>query len=297
MTSSSTDHVIEVRDLSRRFRKKVALDGATLSVPMGCVFGLVGENGAGKTTLLKHVLGMYRAQAGSVRVFGKDPVADPPGVLSEIGYLSEDRDLPDWMRISELMSYTKQFFRNWDDAYAEELREMFELSVKQKIRSLSRGQRARAGLLAALAHRPNLLLLDEPSSGLDPVVRRDILGAIIRTVADDGRTILFSSHLLDEVQRVSDHVAMLHHGQVVLCDTLDRLLQSHTRLTVRFPEERTSVPELPAALRCEGSGREWTVVCNGQVAELERALSGMQGEIVDRSSPSLDEIFVARVHA
>ena len=131
---------------------------------------LVGENGAGKTTLLKHFLGLYRAQMGSVRVFGKDPVADPPGVLSEIGYLSEDRDLPDWMRVSELMNYTKQFFANWDAAYAEELRDMFELSGRQKIRTLSRGQRARAGLLVALAHRPNLLLLDEASSGLDPVV-------------------------------------------------------------------------------------------------------------------------------
>lgn len=297
MSVTSTEHVIEVRDLSRRFRKKVALDNVALSVPTGCVFGLVGENGAGKTTLLKHLLGLYRAQTGSVRVFGKDPVAVPEDVLCEVGYLSEDRDLPDWMRISELMHYTKQFFRDWDDAYAEELRDMFELSARQKIRSLSRGQRARAGLLAALAHRPNLLLLDEPSSGLDPVVRRDILGAIIRTVADEGRTVLFSSHLLDEVQRVSDHVAMLHHGNVVICETLDGLLQSHSRLTLRFSEALTTAPDLPAALRCEGEGREWTVICNGHLSELEQAVSEMQGEIVERSSPSLDEIFVARVHS
>ena len=297
MSSDSGELVIEVEELSRRFGRKAALDKVTLSVPKGCVFGLVGENGAGKTTLLKHLLGLYRAQKGTVRVFGKDPVTDPASVLSEIGYLSEERDLPGWMRISELMNYTKQFFRDWDDAYAEELREMFELTGRQKVKSLSRGQRARAGLLVALAHRPALLVLDEPSSGLDPVVRRDILGAIIRTVADEGRTVLFSSHLLDEVQRVSDHVFMLHHGQVVLCETLDDLLQSHSRLTVRFEDELPSPPELAGALRCEGSGREWTVVCNGQLGELEQSVSQLRGEIVERSSPSLDEIFVARVHS
>lgn len=297
MSDHSADHVIEVQELSRRFGRKAALEQVSLSVPKGSVFGLVGENGAGKTTLLKHLLGLYRAQRGTVRVLGKDPVVDPAGVLSEIGYLSEERDLPDWMRITELMNYTKQFFSEWDDAYAEELREMFELNGRQKIKSLSRGQRARAGLLVALAHRPDLLILDEPSSGLDPVVRRDILTAIIRTVADEGRTVLFSSHLLDEVQRVSDHVAMLHHGKLVLCETLDGLLQSHSRLTVRFPDELATAPDLPAALRCEGAGREWTVICNGRLSELEESVTQMRGEIVDRSSPSLDEIFVARVHS
>jgi ABC-2 type transport system ATP-binding protein len=155
----------------------------SLTVPTGGVFGLIGANGAGKTTLIKHLLGMLRAEQGSVRVFGQDPIENPVGVLGRIGYLSEDRDLPDWMRVSELMSYTQAFFPNWDERYAEELREAFDLNPNARIKTLSRGQRARAGLLAALAHRPPLLVLDEPSSGLDPVVRRDILSAIIRTIA------------------------------------------------------------------------------------------------------------------
>jgi ABC-2 type transport system ATP-binding protein len=292
-----SESVIEIRGVSRSFGKKIALDEVNLSVPQGSVVGLVGENGAGKTTLLKHVLGLFKARTGTVRVFGKNSVTDPEAVLGEIGYLSEVRDLPDWMKIGELMSYTKAFFPSWDDSFAEELREMFELSLDQKVKTLSRGQRARAGLIAAIAHRPQLLVLDEPSSGLDPVVRRDILWAIIRTVADEGRTVLFSSHLLDEVQRVSDHVAMLHLGKMLLTSPMDDVLTSHHRLTVRFEQPLDSPLSIDGALRCEGEGREWTVLCKGEQASVEAQLTQLNGEIVDRSSPSLDEIFVARMNS
>jgi ABC-2 type transport system ATP-binding protein len=162
-----------------------------------------------------------------VRVFGLDPAADPVGVLSRIGYLSEENDLPGWMRVGELMRYTRAFYPTWDDGYADELRRVFDLDASAKISDLSRGQRARAGLLMALAYRPELLVLDEPSSGLDPVVRRDILDAIMRTIADQGRTVLFSSHLLDEVERVADHVTMISHGRIVLSAPLDALKQAH----------------------------------------------------------------------
>ncbi|NQV26283.1 MAG: ABC transporter ATP-binding protein [Rhodopirellula sp.] len=291
-----SEYVVEISGVSRSFGKMVALDNVNLNVLRGSVVGLVGENGAGKTTLLKHVLGLFRARTGSVRVFGKDPVEDPESVLSEIGYLSEVRDLPDWMKIGELMGYTRAFFPSWDDAFAEELREMFELSPDQKVKTLSRGQRARAGLIAAIAHRPQLLVLDEPSSGLDPVVRRDILSAIIRTVADEGRTVLFSSHLLDEVQRVSDHVAMLHLGRMLLTLPMDDVLSSHHRLTVRFEQPLDSPLKIDGVLRCEGEGREWTVLCNGDRASVEHCIAQLSGEIVERAAPTLDEIFVARMN-
>src|SRR5437764_914012 len=186
----TTDNVIEMCGVTRRFGAKKALDNVSLAVPRGVVFGLVGANGAGKTTLIRHVLGLFKAESGRVRVFGRDPVDDPPGVLSRIGYLSEENDLPAWMRVGELMRYTQAFFPRWDAAYAEELRRAFGLDPAAKVRELSKGQRARAGLLTALAHRPELLVLDEVSAGLDPIVRRDILGAIIRTIAEDGRTVL-----------------------------------------------------------------------------------------------------------
>lgn len=291
----SATSIIEVEKLERRFGDKVALNGLSLQVPRGGVFGLIGGNGAGKTTLLKHILGMLKPQMGTVRVFGLDPISECVSVLGRIGYLSEDRDLPNWMRIRDLISYTQAFYPNWDSRYAEELRDAFELSPATRVHSLSRGQRARAGLLVALAHRPDLLVLDEPSSGLDPVVRRDILGAIIRTIADEGRTVLFSSHLLDEVERVADRVAIIHAGQILLASDMEDLKDSHRRLTLRFPQSLSQPPELLGALSQEGSGDEWTYVCSGEIGQLKYAAESLGATIVNESSMTLDEIFVTRV--
>jgi ABC-2 type transport system ATP-binding protein len=230
----AAEPVIKVSDLTRRFGEKTALDSVSLSMPCGAVYGLVGANGAGKTTLIKHILGLLRAESGSVRVFGHDPVADPVAVLSRIGYLSEENDLPGWMRVDELIRYTRAFYPAWDSAYAEELRQTFALDPAAKIKNLSKGQKARAGLLIALAYRPELLVLDEPSSGLDPIVRRDILGAVIRTIADEGRTVLFSSHLLEEVEEVADHVTMINNGTIVLSAPLNDIKESH-RVEGRVP--------------------------------------------------------------
>ena len=138
--------VVQIEGVTRRFGLTTALDDVSLSVPRGTVFGLVGVNGAGKTTLIKHVLGLLKARTGREHVFGLDPVADPVGVLSKIGYLSEERDLPDWMRIDELLRYSRAFYSNWDDQYAEELRQTFNLDPARKIKQLSKGQRARTGL-------------------------------------------------------------------------------------------------------------------------------------------------------
>lgn len=288
---------VAIRGLSRRFGSKLALADVSLTVPRGKVFGLVGENGAGKTTLIKHLLGLLKPETGSVRVFGLNPVQDPVEVLSQVGYLSEDRDLPGWMCVDELLRYSEAFYPRWDRDYAEALREQFNLAACARIKDLSRGEKAKAGLLTALAHRPDLLVLDEPSSGLDPIVRRDILEAIIRTVADEGRTVFFSSHLLDEIERASDHVAMLVGGKLVLSGALDAIKESHHRLTLRFATPQPRAPILAGALSVAGAGLEWTVICNGALGELNAAASQLGARIVAQDCPSLEEIFVARAKA
>lgn len=288
-------NIIEIRGLTRKFGAKPALNNVNLTIPRGIVFGLVGANGAGKTTLIKHILGLLKAQTGTVSVFGLDPVKEPVSVLSRIGYLSEVSDLPGWMRVDELLRYMRAFYKSWDDDYAEQLRKQFELNSAAKISSLSKGQKARAGLLVALAYRPELLLLDEPSSGLDPIVRRDILGAIVRTIAEEGRTVVFSSHLLDEVERISDRVAMLRSGEIRFTGDMDRIKETHHRLTLRFDVEQTRPPELEGILTAEGQGRDWYVHAVGELDEIQIALGAMEAEIVAHHPLSLDEIFIAHV--
>jgi len=290
-----SEPVVHVAEVTRRFGATTALDTVTVSVPRGTVYGLVGANGAGKTTLIKHVMGLLRAESGSVRVFGLDPVAEPVGVLSRIGYLSEENDLPGWMRVDELVRYSRALYPGWDDAYAEELRQAFALDPAARIKTLSKGQKARAGLLVALAHRPELLVLDEPSSGLDPIVRRDILGAVIRTIAHEGRTVLFSSHLLDEVEQVADHVTMINRGRVALSAPLDDMKQAHRCLTVRFDPPRRRPPDVDGVLRWDGGGQDWTAICGDRSGELQAAIAASGGRIVAERAPSLDELFVAHV--
>lgn len=292
---SAAPPIVEIERLTRQFDSKIAIHELSLTIPRGGVFGLIGGNGAGKTTLLRHILGLLKAQSGSVKVFGLDPVVNPVGVLGRIGYLSEDRSLPNWMRVRELMRYTQAFYSGWDETYAEELREAFDLDPKARIASLSRGQRARAGLLIALAHRPDLLVLDEPSSGLDPVVRRDILGAIIRTIGEEGRTVLFSSHLLDEVERVADRVAIIHQGRILLTASMDEIKETHRRVTLRFDQTVSPPPTLVGSLTQEGSGSEWTYVCNGESEQLRFAAQALGATVVSDTALTLDEIFVTRV--
>jgi ABC-2 type transport system ATP-binding protein len=283
---ASEQSVVATSNLTRRFGTKAALDDVSFAVPRGSVFGLVGENGAGKSTLIKHILGLWRAQSGEVRVFGLDPVKDPVSVLGRIGYLSEQPELPEWMTVGEFIRYTQAFYPRWDPKYAEQLRQQFGLDLDKRIRVLSKGQRAKLGLLAAQAHRPDLLLLDEPSSGLDPIVRNDILAAVIRTVADEGRTVFFSSHLLEEIERVADHIAMLHQGKLVLCAPLDEIKMQYRRILLHFEAPQAQAPTLPGALTVSGSGREWSILCNQPIQ------TRFHTHVIDDQPASLNDIFV-----
>lgn len=285
---------VEIENVSRRFGHLLALDNVSLDVPTGSVFGLIGENGAGKSTLIKHILGLLRAQQGTVRVFGKDPVDDPVGVLAEIGYLAEENDLPFGMRVDELQRYVRSFYPYWDQSYAEELRTKFELPLKARLKNLSKGQRARAGLMVALAYRPKLLLLDEPSSGLDPIVRRDILTTIVRDLRAEGRTVLFSSHLLNEVEEVCDYVAMLRQGHIIFSDKLETLKKQYISVRLKLEAPKNLAEKaIDGIFVTHGEGTNWTILSDRDQEMLREFYWSVGAEVIHQIPAPLDDIFVA----
>jgi ABC-2 type transport system ATP-binding protein len=288
-----SDSIVKAQNLSRRFGQQLALNDVTFSIKPGFVYGLVGANGAGKTTLIKHLLGLYQAQMGWVRVFDQDPVVDPVGVLAQIGYLSEDREMPEWMRVDEMLRYTAAFYPTWDWDYALELLATFGLDPRKKINQLSRGGKAQVGLITAVAHRPKLLLLDEPSSGLDPLVRKDILNAIVKVISEEGRTVIFSSHLLDEIDMMSDYLLMLQQGQLVMFGELDEIKSKHHSVSARWPDH-VSQPPLTETCSVERIGNDWWLVFEGNGEQIQQSVTHSGGEILSQRNASLHEIFTAR---
>jgi ABC-2 type transport system ATP-binding protein len=286
--------IVEVRGLERRYGDQYALNDVDFSIVPGRVYGLVGANGAGKTTLLKHLLGLLRPQKGTVRVFGEDPIREPVRVLQRIGYLSEHREMPEWMRIDEFLRYLQAYHPTWDNSFADELIDTFRLDPTKKISALSQGMRAQTGLIAALAHRPELLILDEPSNGLDAVVRLDIIDAVIRTVVEDGRSVIFSSHLLDEMERTCDHVTMIQNGKITFNCDLDTIKETHFLTRVTFNDQQQQPPEFAGALLTQGGGRSWSIVHANAPDTFNVEVYRRGGEVGESRNATLEEIFLAR---
>jgi ABC-2 type transport system ATP-binding protein len=217
-------NVLEFEGIRRAYQKGIdVLDGVTFSVGPGQVIGLLGKNGAGKTTLIRIAMGLIEAQQGRVRVLGMDPRQQPVEVKRRVGYVAEDQILPPYMRVGEVLDLHRRLYPTWDETMAQKLFVQFELARGPKIRSLSKGQARRVALLCAIAHRPEVLLLDEPASGLDPAARRGFLETSIQFLNESGCTILFSSHYMTDVERMADRIVMIHDGRVLIDRDLDEL--------------------------------------------------------------------------
>ena len=294
---SNLQPAIEIDQLSCAFRRSEALHDITLTIPTGCVFGMVGLNGAGKTTLIRHLIGGLRPQSGRVRVLGEDPTRTPESVMQRIGYVAEEDVLPRWMRVGELIEFMRALYRNWDTHLCNELLQQFSLDRSAKLADLSKGGRARAGLLVALAHHPALLILDEPSYGLDPIARQDILEAVVRTASDEGRTVLFSSHLLDEVSRVCDTVGVIGGGRLLEVIPTEDLSHRYSEVVCELTVEERSKVELPGFFGWQNRGREWSVAVDRSVYHDEDAVrAAIGGRAICEIRPlSLERWFAARV--
>jgi ABC-2 type transport system ATP-binding protein len=215
---------IETHDLTRRFGRTEAVKGLTLQVPAGSVFALLGPNGAGKTTTLKLLMNLLRASRGTATVLGTDTRRLDPRHLQRIGYVSENQRLPDWMTPGELFDYCRPFYPTWDDALRRRLESDLALATDARLRTLSRGTRMKAALLASLAYRPDLVILDEPFTGLDPMVRDELIRMLLDVSGDRPSTILISSHDIDEVERLADWVGFMRDGCFQFAEPVPALL-------------------------------------------------------------------------
>ncbi len=209
-------------------RGQDVLQDVSFALAPGQVVGLVGENGAGKTTLVRLAMGMLDAQGGAVRVFGLDPRTEPVAVKRRVGYVAEEQILPVYMTVADVVALHRSVFPTWDDRAAKDLMDRFGLPPREVIRTLSRGRARRVALMCAVAHRPELLILDEPASGLDPAARREFLETSIELLNREGTAILFSSHHMGDVERMAERLVMLHRGRVLLDESLDDLREGYS---------------------------------------------------------------------
>ena len=223
---------IETVDLTRRFRSVTAIDGLNLQVQAGSIFALVGPNGAGKTTTIKLLLNLLHPTHGRATVLGADSRGLGPRELARIGYVSENQQLPDWMTPSQLIAYVKPFYPTWDDQLCLKLQEGLAIDPLRPLRTLSRGTRMKAALLVSLAYRPELIILDEPFTGLDPLVRDELIRALLELTGEYRWTTLISSHDIDEVERLADSIAFLDNGRLLFTDSVQALIEKH-RLPLR----------------------------------------------------------------
>lgn len=228
----SGEPVLDVRGLRRTYRSLVAVDDLTLQIERGSVVGFLGLNGAGKTTAMRMMCGLIRPDAGSVTIGGHDLASDPARATQRIGYVADQCQLHRWMRVREAVDFHRRLRPGWDDGLAVELQELFALDPERRVKALSKGMKAKLSLLLAMAHRPDILLLDEPMDGLDLLVREEFLDGLLRQVIDAGQTILFSTHGLADVDRIADSVAILHHGRLLTHTPMDTLLTATRGLRI-----------------------------------------------------------------
>lgn len=240
-------NAIELKNLTKRYQS-FTLDGISLTLPTGCILGFIGENGAGKSTTIKAMLGLVRPDGGSIRLLGKDPQTDRT-VMEDVGMVLDSGFFPPEMNARQTGVTLRSVYRNWDEKTYEECLAWFQLDPKKKIKAYSRGMVMKLSLAAALSHKARLLVLDEATSGLDPVVRDDILDILLEFIQDENHSVFLSSHITADLEKISDYIVFLHKGRIVMSGEKDALLDSFGLLKCSPGELESIEPEAIAGIR------------------------------------------------
>ena len=271
------------------------LDAIDLELPTGHIMGFIGPNGAGKSTTIRILMGLVRQDRGTVQVLGRSMPLELAAAKRDIGFVSEDMRLYKGATIAWHMEFIRSVFPSWDDSYAQDLLKRFDLKSKQDVKGLSHGQRVKAALLLALARRPKLLVLDEPTTGLDPVARHEVLGALIEALMDEARTVFFSSQNTFDVEQISDRITFIDRGRIVDSGEKEDFLDRWRRIRIDVPDG-AKLPAIPGIVDATSSGRLTVLTTNRfgpDVAALCQG-AGVAIRAIDRMT--LEEIFLAEVN-
>jgi ABC-2 type transport system ATP-binding protein len=291
-----------MNDLSVHFKgvskiySHFTLDDLSLELPTGTIMGLIGANGAGKSTTIRILMGLVHQDQGRVHVLGREMPREQAAAKLDIGFVSEDMRLYGSATLAWHMKFIRSIYPQWDQLYAEKLLRRFDLKPQQKIKGLSHGQRVKAALLLALARRPRLLVLDEPTTGLDPVARQEVLGELMAVLADEDRTILFSSHNTLDVEQISDQITFIDRGRIIASDNKEIFLDRWRRLRLVLSPE-ADLPSLPGVVEVGGSGRLPVLVTNRFDPAMVSACNDAGATVQAVDPMTLEEIFVANVHS
>jgi len=255
---------IETRGLGRRYGSRWVVEELELKIPPGAVFGFLGLNGAGKTTTIRMLMGLIRRHSGEARVLGLDPAKEDVEVKRRVGYVAESPAFYEWMRVEEICRFAATYRKGrWDWKRAEELIARFRIPRDVRLKDLSKGQKAKTSLVLALAFDPEVLILDEPTSGLDPVARREFVEGVLAEYQQTGKTIFVSSHLVNELSGLVDHIGILHEGRLLLSQRCEEFLASVRRIRLSFKEDAPREIRCAGLLRLQTDGRDAVLSVRG----------------------------------
>jgi ABC-2 type transport system ATP-binding protein len=291
-TSENREPAIELVGLTKRFGQSLAVNNLTLKVPRGSIFGLLGPNGAGKTTTIKILMGLSSITAGEVRVLGIDVLQDPTAVKQRVGYVPDAQYIYRWMRIGEAIGFCRSCYATWNEKLCWEMLEQFELDLNKKVKHLSKGMLVKLALLLAIAHEPELLVLDEPLSALDPIAREEFLDGVLKVICERGQTVFLSSHILDDVRRLADTVAIVNEGRLLTVGNLDALLTTTKRICATLRNGKKPAHALEGVVWDRVQGREWTITVRDFSAEKVQRVQALDGvEHVRVADLGIEDLF------
>ena len=289
-----TESAITIEGLHFSYGKKQVLKGVDLEVPKGSIFGFLGRNGTGKTTMIKTLLGLQKPRSGKCIIGGLDSFTETLEVRKRIGFMAEDQQMYGWMTISRIIKWVAGFYPDWDYKFADELADMLGLPKNTKVKALSKGQNSSLALLLALGHRPDIVILDDPTLGLDPIARKDFLRHVIELLQSNGVTVFFSSHLLYEIEPVADHIAILDKGVIIKASRTEQLRES-VRKFVLTPKQEANFSGLAGILDILKVGDNVSITVEDCDDEKRNRLKSMSVNGMTEVALNLDEIFEAYV--